>query len=305
LRRSTLAAVAVAISILLLSADAFAGAVATPVRTDPSRLEFEGSGNANYFAWTQDQADAYFQRNVWVLPTGGQEYEVRAGGGQAVSGQMDHTGSLLPYEHCVHNACDIVLFDMSTKTEQSLPAGINTSRGRELFPALYDDQMTFLRDGPSADTLYLVTDLSTGAKLAIKSIPDAGRARFVSYPRLTGNWVTYSICNRTRCPAFRYDIAGDSTIKVPNPLGKVYFLAPSPDIAGNVYFEGCRSRCGAHARLMKWTGSGDPTAFYSFPSGTDAAQTSVYDDGGGNVVLYVDFRDYSTGNLDVYSFTNP
>ena len=56
---------------------------------------------------------------------------------------------------------------------------------------------------------------------------------------------------------------------------------------------------------MKWTGSGDPTAFYRLPSGTDAAQTSVYDDGSGNVVLYVDFRNLSTGNLDVYSFTNP
>lgn len=304
MRRSTLAAVAVAISIVLLSADAFAGTVATPVRTDPSRLEFEGSGNANYFAWTQDQADAYFQRNVWVLPTGGQEYEVRAGGGQAVSGQMDHTGSLLPYEHCVHNACDIVLFDMSTKTEQPLPAGINTSTKREIFPALYGDQMTFLREGGPANTLYLVTDLSTGAKVALRSIPDASRAGFASYPRLTGNWVTYSICNRTGCHAFRYNIAGDSTIKVPNPLAKLYF-APSPDIAGNVYLEGCRTRCSRHASLMKWTGSGAPTAFYSFASGTDAAQTSVYDDGGGNVVLYVDFRDYSTGNSDIYSFTNP
>jgi hypothetical protein len=305
LRRSTLVAVAVAvaISLVLLSADAFAGVVATPVRTDPIRLEFEASGNANYFAWTQDQADAYFQRNVWVLPTGGQEYEVRAGGGQAVSGQMDHTGSLLPYEHCVHNACDIVLFDMSTKTEQPLPAGINTSTKREIFPALYGDQMTFLREGGPANTLYLVTDLSTGAKIALKSV-DPRRASFVNEPRFTGNWVTYSICNRTGCHAFRYDIAGDSTVKIPNPLGKRY-EAPSPDIAGNVYLEGCRTRCSRHASLMKWTGSGDPTAFYSFASGTDAAQTSVYDDGGGNVVVYVDFRTYSTGNLDVYSFTNP
>jgi hypothetical protein len=303
LRRSTLAAVAVAISIVLLSADAFAGAVATPVRTDPDRRESEGSGNADYFAWTQDQADAYFQRDVWVLPTGGQEYEVRAGGGQAGAGQMDHTGSLLPYHHCVHGACDIVLFDMSTKTKQPLPAGINTSTKAEIFPALYGDQMTFLREGGPANTLYLVTDLSTGAKVALRSL-NPRRATFSSEPRLTGNWVTYGICNRTGCHAFRYDIAGDSTTKIPNPLGKRY-IAPSPDIAGNVYLEGCRSRCGRHASLMKWTGSGDPTAFYSFPSGTDAAQTSVYDDGGGNVVLYVDFRTYSTGNLDVYSFTNP
>jgi hypothetical protein len=302
MRRPTLAALVVAISIALLTPGAFAGAVATPVRTDPSRLEFEGSGNANYFAWTQDQEDAYFQRNVWVLPTGGQEYEVRAGGGQAVSGQMDHTGSLLPYEHCVHNACDIVLFDMSTQTKQPLPAGINTTK-REIFPALYGDQMTFLRDAGSTQTLYLVTDLSTGAKVALRSV-DNRRATFSNEPRLTGNWVTYAICNRTGCHAFRYDIAGDSTTKIPNPLGK-RDTAPSPNIAGNVYFERCRYRCGAHASLMKWTGSGDPTAFYSFPSGTDAAQTSVYDDGGGNVVLYVDFRTYSTGNMDIYSFSNP
>jgi hypothetical protein len=303
MRRPTLTAVAVAISIMLLSADAFAAVVATPVRTNPERREFDASGNANYFAWTQDQADAYFQLNVWVLPTGGKEYEVRAGGGQAVSGQMDHTGSLLPYTHCTKGACDLVLFDMSTKTEQPLPAGINTSTKNELFPALYDDQMTFIREGRSAQTLYLVTDFSTGAKLALRSV-NLRRAAFVNEPRFTGNWVTFAICNRTGCHAFRYDIAGDSTTKIPNPLGKRY-EAPSPDIAGNVYLEGCRSSCSTHASLMKWTGSGDPTAFYSFPSGTDASQTSVYDDGGGNVLLYVDFRNYSTGNQDVYSFTNP
>ena len=273
------------------------------MRTDPSRREFDASGNAKYFAWTQDQADAYFQLNVWVLPTGGKEYEVRAGGGQAVSGQMDHTGSLLPYSHCSQGACDLVMFDMSTKTKQPFPAGINTSTKNELFPALYGDQMTFLREGRSAQTLYLVTDLSTGAKVALRSV-DNRRATFANEPRLTGNWVTYAICNRTGCHAFRYDIAGDATTKIPNPLGKRY-AAPSPDLAGNVYLESCRNRCGAHAHLMKWTGSGQPTAFYTFASGTDAAQTSVYDDGGGNVVLYVDFRDYSTGNFDIYSFTNP
>ena len=301
MRRSTLTALA--ISIMLVTPDAFAAAVATPVRTDPIRREFDASGNGSYFAWTQDQADAYFQRNVWVLPAGGKEYEVRAGGGQAVSGQMDHTGSLLPYSHCSHGACDLALFDMSTKTEQPLPAGINTSAKNELFPALYGDQMTFLRERRSAQTLYLVTDLSTGAKFALRSV-NLRRATFSSEPRLTGNWVTYAICNRTGCHAFRYDIAGDSTTKIPNPLGRRY-AAPSPDLAGNVYLEGCRSRCGAHASLMKWTGSGDLTVFYTFESGIDAAQTSVYDDGGGNVVLYVDFRTYATGNMDIYSFTNP
>jgi hypothetical protein len=55
MRRPTLAAVAVAISIVLLSADAFAGVVATPVRINPTRREFEASGNADYFAWIEDR----------------------------------------------------------------------------------------------------------------------------------------------------------------------------------------------------------------------------------------------------------
>jgi hypothetical protein len=226
--------------------------------------------------------------------------------GRWIAGSMGQTGSLLPYYRLTGRSnnlsSDVHLYDMSTRQRIADPPHVNTGRF-EYFPALDGNQLTFIRETGTTSTLYLVTDLSMGTKRAVVSL-NPRRAFFANAPNLIGNWITYSICKRSGCQAYRYDITGFARVRVPNPLDKLYF-APSADAAGNVYVERSSPGCGRQARLVKWTpGAGDPSVFYSFDPGMDMVGTSVFDNGA-NVTLYTDVLDCSNDNLDIWSFLDP
>jgi hypothetical protein len=288
------------IPIVLLAPSALAGLDPTAVKTTP-RDESRASGNANYFAWTRDTAGDPLDIKVWVQPTGLSPYPVDFRG-KEFSGQMDPNGDTLPYTRVLNGTADIRLFDMAAQQLVALPPGINTNKW-ETWPARSGNRLTFVRDGRRTETLFLVTDLSTGDKIALKQL-DERRATFANIPKINGNWVTWAVCNQQGCHAYRYDIDSDLTEQIPNPLGLFYF-APSPDLAGNVYFERSRPQCGRAARMMKWTGAGDPTVFYSFPRGSDMTGSMTFDNGAGMITVFVDFFDCGTGEGDIYSFTNP
>ena len=290
----------VGLATTLVAASALAGVGPTPIKAS-NRDEQNASGNAGYFAWTQDAAGDRDARNVWVEPTGSSAYEV-GHGGRLFAGQMDPIGTVLPYQRVARGQSDLRLFDMATQQHLDLPARINSIKW-EQWPALYGNQMTFIRYGAINTTLFLVTDMTTGRKIKIETI-DSDRASFANLPRLNGNWLTYAICHRRGCDAYRYDIASARLRRIPNPLDLLYF-APSPDLSGTVYFERSRSGCGRSARMMKWTGAGAPTSFYRFERGTDMTGSMTFDDNAGTVTLFVDVYDCDTERGDIYSFTNP
>jgi hypothetical protein len=167
---------------------------------------------------------------------------------------------------------------------------------------------TFVRITNSASKLYLVTDLSTGAKIKFATI-DMPKFYLNSSPRLYGNWIVWSTISKSGkyWRAYRYDIANDLIEKIPNPLGTKWNYAPSVDVTGNVYFIRSGHGCGASVRLMKWDGNpvDNPVVTYSFDPGIDVQTTSVFDDGLGTVKVYVDFLDCGTFDSDIYSFSNP
>ncbi len=301
--RTGRAIVPVALALLLVgSGTAFAGGPTTVVATPND--EYHGSGNADYFAWTFVR-DGHPGQFIKVKPTGGSVTTINSRG-RWQSGSMDQTGSLLPYWRITGKGSstdsDVHIYDMAAASGSPVPPNVNTNK-LEYFPALSGGQMTFVREGRSTMTLWLVTDMTTGAKISVVSL-DLRRAFIANAPNLMGNWVTFAVCRRSGCQAYRYDIGLASTAKVPNPQGKYYF-APSADLAGNVYFESSGANCGANAKVMKWTGTGDPTVVASFVPGQDMIGTSVYDDGAGSVTLYVDTLDCAQSDADIVSFSNP
>ena len=245
----------VALALLLVgSGTAFAGGPTTVVATRNDELD--GSGNADYFAWTFVRV-GHPGLFIKVKPTGGSVTTLNSRG-RWRSGSMDQTGSLLPYWRITGQGSsrdmDIHVYDMLAQAEAAVPPNVNTNK-LEYFPAISGNQMTFVRQGRTTQTLWLVTDRTTGAKVPVATL-DLRRAIVANAPNLMGNWVTYAVCRRSGCEAYRYDIGLASTAHVPNPLDKFYF-APSADIAGNVYLERSGAACGSNAKLMKWTGSGD------------------------------------------------
>ncbi len=290
--------------LLLGSSWAVAGTTPTPVLAT-SNDEYLGSGNGDYTAWTY-QSDAHPDViKVKFKPTGGTVTALNDRG-RWLAGRMDQYGTRLPYFR-IHGGLrdrtgDIFIYDMASQADVAVPPNVNTNQ-LEAFPALSGTQMTFVRETSSSQTLFLVTDLNSGSKVAVKTV-DLTHGYFANAPDFIGNWVTYAVCRRSGCEAYRYDIPQGITELVPNPLDKFSF-APAADLDGNVYVERSGAACGSDARLMKWTGSGDPTVFYSFAAARDMNGTYVDDDGGGNVTLYVDILGCGHRNRDIVSFLNP
>jgi hypothetical protein len=290
-------------AVVVLTATVASAGAPTDVRAT-RRNEFGGSANANYLAWTQDEAGHLNRFHVWVKPTGSPAFEVNQAG-RAFTGQVDPAGTTLAYFFSGHGNYDVKLYDMATQTRSAAPPNVNTGQD-EYWPGPSATQLIFVRESRNSAKLYLVTDLTTGSKIAVKSI-DPAKSFFPTPPRLMGNWITYAVCTTriTSCKAYRYDIAASTTRQIPNPRHLFYF-APSADLAGNVYLERSGRNCGNSARLMKWTaGGGSPTTVYAFNRGTDLTGTSVFDDNAGTVVVYVDLYDCPTGAGDIVSFTNP
>jgi hypothetical protein len=290
------------VMLVLIPSWAFA-ATPTPVKATVN-YEYGGSGNADFFAWTFQSRRHPNLYRIKVDPTTAPVFTANDRG-RWIAGTMGQTGSLLPYYQLTGRrnnlSSDIHIYDMALPHSVSDPPHVNTGKF-EYFPALDGNQLTFIRDSGATSTLWLVTDLSTGAKTEVATI-DRTKAFFPNAPNLIDHWVTYGICKRSGCEAFRYDIDLDSRVRVPNPLDKLYF-APSADLDGNVYVERSSPGCGRQARLVKWSGAGDPSVFYSFDPGMDMVGTSVFDNGA-NVTLYTDVYNCSNENLDIWSFLDP
>jgi hypothetical protein len=295
---------AAVVILMLIPSWAFA-VTPTPIKVTRN-FEYGGSGNADFFAWTFQSRRHPNTSRIKVDPTTAPVFTAN-NRGRWIAGTMGQTGSLLPYTRLTGRrnnnlSSDIHLYDMAVPAKVADPPHVNTGKF-EYFPALDGNQLTFVRDSGSTSTLWLVTDISTGAKIEVATI-DRTKAFFANAPNLIDHWVTYALCKRSGCEAYRYDTDLDSRVKVPNPLDKLYF-APSADLAGNVYVERSSPGCGRQARLVKWTPGSDPSVFYSFDPGIDMIGTSVFDDGVGNVTLYSDFFDCADGDLDIWSFLNP
>jgi hypothetical protein len=292
--------VALVTSMILVAPPAQAGGlIPDPVKTG-ARDQFGGTGNADYFAWTRDVAGSN-GLDVWVDPTVGSSFKVD-GAGIGLSDAVDQTGSMLSWQLVKHNTSDVKLYDMAAQTDVPLPSGIDTN-GWEWGSGIFGNTFSFVRSTNTAYKLFLVTDLTTGDKIKFETI-NYPKVDMYGAPRLYGNWIVWSTISASGYKAYRYDIANDLIKKIPNPLGKFYY-APSVDVAGNVYFIRSGNACAASVKLMKWTGTGNPTVQYSFDDQTDVVYTSVFDDGVGTVTLFVDFLDCSTFKSDIYSFTNP
>jgi hypothetical protein len=306
MQRRTVRGILAATLAFLLGGSAVVLAATPTTEVATANDEFDGSGNADYLAWTFISPRS---PNVWrvkVRPTGGSTFSLNDHGRWS-TGSVDRTGSLLSYTRFTSRRGhppdgDIYLYDLATGTNVDIPPDVDTS-SMEFFPSISEGRLLFIRRAAGSEILWLVTDLDTGFKVPLLQV-DLDQQFIANKPNLIGNWVTYSICRQLGCNVFRYNLETDALDKVPNPLGK-YYYAPSADLAGNVYFERSGAKCGWNAKLMKWTGTGEATVFHSLPRGHDLNGTSVFDDGAGNVTLYADVFGCAKSDQNIISFTNP
>jgi hypothetical protein len=289
-------------AVLLFAQTALAGSP-TPVKAT-NRDEFLGGSNGNFFGWTQDRAGHPKAIDAWYepMPVGsGTPVRLNAGRDKAFAGQIDPTADEIGWQRIHRGNSDVRIYDMAGAANFPLPPGIDTSKW-EWAPAVFGGQMTFARDARSGQTIYFVTNLTTGHKKAIKTTDYVHSYMFLP-PRFYGNWIVYGLVTRRGWYVYEYDIALATTTKVHHPRGR-FDYAPSVDLAGNIYFTRSTGGCGG-IKLMKYPLGGPAVDVYDATANQDVNDTSVYDDGAGQVLVYVAFYDCINGGDDINVFTNP
>lgn len=289
--------------LFMLGQVAYAGTTLVEVKAT-NRIEFLGSGNTNFFGWTQDRVGHPRARDAWYepMPVGsGTPVRLNASGDKAYAGTIDQTSDQMGWQRVHNGNSDVRVYDLAGQANVTLPNGINTSKW-EWAPSVSGGRMTFARDGRNGQSAILV-DLATGVKTTFLTT-DYAHSFLGIPPRIAGNWIVYFLATTRGWKAYEYDITNGTTQKIPNPNDKLYY-APSVDLSGNVYFIRSGNGCAASVRLMEWTPGSDPVVLFAFDSTHDVNDTSTFDDGAGTITVYIGTYDCSTGESDIDSLTNP
>jgi hypothetical protein len=269
--------------------------------------EVEPSPGDAYFAWAQASPSRPNQYNVWFAPVVGGAPDVSArirvnpAGAVAFAGDVD--GTTLVYAQRPRQAApgSVRFYDVATQAPLDTPPGINTRRGREAGPKLSGNWLLFARYGRSGQTIFLY-DLTRERKTRVDRLPYPGHLQTGA---VAGNWAAWTRCRRwAHCHTFRYDIAADRTLRVPNPRDRSQYAASVTE-DGAVYYAESRSiLCGDD--LAIWRDANPRAAgrarLLDFRSGRDVAVTSPVVNGDGSVTVYYDRYVCRTGAADIYRY---
>ncbi len=73
------------------------------------------------------------------------------------------------------------------------------------------------------------------------------------YPgQVSDDYATWTRCSKSTCQAWYYDIAGETTAKIPNPNAKLQYFPAVSAATGDLYFVQSAFGCGLHTKIMQW-----------------------------------------------------
>jgi hypothetical protein len=233
---------------------------------DSGANEFNPAADGVYVAWTANTFRRQGHYDVYFSLNGGPRQRVNPSGTQASAGGID--GTELVYTEFTRDGADLVLYELATETRLPTPFGVNTGR-YEFNPTNSGDHLLFERDRfrrRAKVERVVLHDTSTDAE-TILATEERGH-KFLGAGQVNGNWAVYFRCGTLVCDVFRYDIANDETVRVPNGDRKQQY-APSVSDTGVVYFVRSPPACGRNVRFMTWDGASAPTRFLDLPEGRD------------------------------------
>ena len=277
---------------LAMASGALAGTVDETFVEGGGGNQFSGDGNTTYLTWaanTTARPKHYDSR--FRLLAGGSSTKMNAAGTQGFAGDINGDTTEAVYQQTEGASSDVYTYDLATETRTVAPDKVNTSLW-EWSPSISDGYILYGRNKfarPSSPWKVVLYDRNTDTNLVLDSVTQSCAC---IYPgQVSDDYATWTRCTNSTCQAWYYDIAGQTTSKVPNPNAKVQYFPGVSAATGDIYFVQSAFACGSHTKIMEWNpvAGGDPTVVSAQPSGYDVyLGPNVFDDLGGHQDVYVD-----------------
>jgi len=268
-------------------------------------------------------SDTYLSWNVWngssnivyAKAFGGSRMRVSPTGWHGWVGSIEDTSLTYQQYSQKKGVSDIYRVDLVTKKRSKLPAAINTERW-EYGPSESGGIIAFARVLPTSDRKLIVYDMGSRTSRTIAT--SSGVRVILEVGQVSGNWLAYERHVHDKdgraiaCDVWRYDIAGGSSTKIPNPNDRCQY-GPSVDPAGTVYFARGGFTCGTNQSIQAYPVGGPVATLIQLTDGRRGFSTyfSTYavDNGDNTTDLYYDpsrcKADGSYGSGDIFKVTTP
>ena len=273
-RKFALVASAVA-GLVLITTAALAASTPVPVKNGP-RNEFAPAAGDVWFAWSQSRRHHPRLFDVFAQQTGGAAFKVNHKGTLAYTGGID--GTTLVYQLIRGGRggrSDLRLVDLTTRRQQAIPPGINTSSW-ECCGTIAGGWLLFSRGAAYTRDrqMVLLVNLTNGAQRVLDVLNN--RKGLVVAGQVNGNFAVWQRCDpHPHCQIFRYDLSTASAAALPVPTGRIVY-APSVNELGTVFYGQSRAGCGKSVQLMKQPVVGPAEPLTSLPQGRDLTVTYAH-----------------------------
>ncbi len=216
--------------------------------------EYEPSATESHLSWTEEAGRSI----VYAMPFGGSRVRVSERGSSGFNGSVDGTTVTYTQAWFDRDRSDIYRFDMGTKTRTKVGAPVST-KAWEYSPTADGDMLAFSRLLDSGERRLILFSDATQTTRTIATT--TGNNRVIDGGQLNGDWLVYEKTTYgrngivTSCDVFRYDIASDTTVKIPNPNDRCQYY-PAVDEAGTVFFARSGFGCGLNVQLRAYVEGG-------------------------------------------------
>jgi hypothetical protein len=245
---------------------------ATPVKTT-AKNEVGPAADGDWLAWSRSRERVASPFDLYARRAGKRAFKVNPKGTHAYAGGIDGTRLLYQlFRGDIDIQSDLRLFDLGTRRQSPLPAGVNT-KGWECCGTISGNWLFFSRGHSySGDTqLILLRNLVTGEQRVLDRLRSSNG--LLSAGQLNGTFAVWARCNPyPRCQIIRYDLASGAATPLPRAPGKVDY-SPSVNPLGTAYYLRSIKGCGKSVELMKQTVTGAPEVLAKFPKGRDGDVT--------------------------------
>ena len=215
--------------------------------------QFAGDGNTTFLTWTSNTTAHPRHYDALFRPlAGGASVNMNAAGTVGFSGDINGDTTEAVYQQVDSSGSDLYTYDLATQTPTAAPDAVNSTLweyGASISDGyiLYGRNKFTRRSSPWKIMLY---DRNTDTNIVLDTVTHACAC---VYPgQVSDDYATWTRCTKSICQAWYYDIAGETTSKIPNPNDKLQYFPAVSAATGDLYFVQSAFGCGLHTKIMQW-----------------------------------------------------